>query len=119
MGTCWQFCWKFCSDKTANSCFLLLVSIKRILNLNQTPPNSLDDQHDYQANGFLPESTPIINADGEPVWKVLVFDNLGRDVISSVMRVNDLRSCGVTIHLYVAVSGYINNGQLAQVALDT
>lgn len=33
---------------------------------------------------------------------MLVFDNLGRDVISSVLRVNDLRSWGVTIHLYVA-----------------
>ena len=32
--------------------------------------------------------------------KVLVFDNLGRDVISSVLRVNDLRGWGVTIHLY-------------------
>jgi hypothetical protein len=41
---------------------------------------------------------PIIQ-DGQPIWKVLVFDNLGRDVISSVMRVNDLRSCGITIHL--------------------
>jgi hypothetical protein len=30
---------------------------------------------------------------------VLVFDNLGRDIISSVLRVNDLRSRGVTIHL--------------------
>lgn len=77
----------------------LQASIEKILNLNQNSPH-LEDHNDH-ANGFLPETTPIINADGEPIWKVLVFDNLGRDVISSVMRVNDLRTCGVTIHLSV------------------
>lgn len=46
----------------------------------------------YQIDSLLTEN-------GEPVWKVLVFDNLGRDIISSVLRVNDLRSKGVTIHL--------------------
>lgn len=50
-------------------------------------------------NGFVPSSTPILNDEGEPIWKVLVFDNLGRDVISSVLRVQDLRNFGVTIHL--------------------
>jgi hypothetical protein len=43
----------------------------------------------------------VLNENGEPIWKVLVFDDLGRDVISSVLRVNDLRSKGVTIHLSV------------------
>lgn len=50
---------------------------------------------------LVSQSTPILNEDGDPIWKVLVFDNLGRDVISSVLRVNDLRTWGVTIHLYV------------------
>lgn len=50
-------------------------------------------------NGLIPSSTPILNDEGEPIWKVLVFDNLGRDVISSVLRVQDLRNFGVTIHL--------------------
>ncbi|RMZ79630.1 hypothetical protein DV737_g3320, partial [Chaetothyriales sp. CBS 132003] len=43
----------------------------------------------------------IVDDNGEPVWKVLVFDDFGRDVISSVLRVNDLRSKGVTIHLNI------------------
>jgi hypothetical protein len=42
---------------------------------------------------------PLLTEDGEPIWKVLVFDNFGRDVISSVLRVQDLRNFGVTIHL--------------------
>lgn len=38
---------------------------------------------------------------------MLVFDNLGRDIISSVLRVQDLRNFGVTIHLYVSHYGVL------------
>ncbi|SAM03181.1 hypothetical protein [Absidia glauca] len=33
------------------------------------------------------------------VWKVLVFDKFGQDVVSSIMRVNDLRENGITVHM--------------------
>ena len=76
------------------------ASIERILNLNHIPQESSDIHHDSSAaNGLIPKSTPILNPDGELVWKVLVFDGLGQDVISSVLRVNDLRAWGITIHL--------------------
>ncbi|KAF2435793.1 Sec1-like protein [Tothia fuscella] len=78
-----------------------ISSIEKLLNLNHEPPQSPNGEHDPHTNGFLPDSMPILNEDGQPIWKVLVFDNLGRDVISSVMRVNDLRACGVTIHLNI------------------
>lgn len=75
----------------------LLVSLKKILNLNHdVDSNDSDDAH---ANGLMSPSAAILNEDGEPIWKVLVLDDLGRDVISSVMRVNDLRSMGVTMHM--------------------
>jgi len=74
------------------------ASIEKILNLNQAPAQSSDIHHDPNADGLIPTSAPILNS-GEPIWKVLVFDNLGRDVISSVLRVKDLRGWGVTIHL--------------------
>ncbi|KAG8623579.1 hypothetical protein KVT40_008555 [Elsinoe batatas] len=80
-----------------------IVSIEKVLNLNQAPEQDSLSVQDNQTNG-LPhktKTTPILNADGEPIWKVLVFDNLGRDVISSVLRVSDLRSWGVTIHLNI------------------
>lgn len=78
------------------------ASIERILNLNHVPQDSSELHHEASStNGLIPKSTPILNSDGEPIWKVLVFDNLGRDVISSVLRVNDLRGWGITIHLYV------------------
>lgn len=94
--------------QSAVTCKIVLTSaasIKRILNLNHTVEEDGDLQHDTSAaNGLLPQSTPILNADGEPIWKVLVFDNLGRDVISSVLRVKDLRGWGITVHLYVGLS---------------
>ncbi|KAK0793255.1 Vesicle trafficking between the ER and Golgi [Friedmanniomyces endolithicus] len=79
-----------------------VAAIKRVLNLNEVPPETGDGQHDAAAtNGLISQSTPILNAEGEPIWKVLVFDNLGRDVISTVLRVNDLRGLGITIHLNI------------------
>ena len=75
----------------------MLASLKKILNLNETVDQK--DEDDSHPNGLAPAG-PILTANGEPVWKVLVFDDLGRDVISSVLRVNDLRSMGVTMHMY-------------------
>ncbi|KAJ9156190.1 Golgi transport protein Sly1 [Pleurostoma richardsiae] len=72
-----------------------IASLKKILNLNEAVESSEND--DPQSNGLLASNAPI-------QWKVLVFDQLGRDVISSVMRVSDLRSMGVTIHLHIASS---------------
>ncbi|KAI9719045.1 MAG: hypothetical protein M1812_003675 [Candelaria pacifica] len=79
-----------------------IASIEKILNLNHVPSAGSDTHHDNAAaNGLIPQSTPILDSEGDPIWKVLVFDNLGRDVISSVLRVNDLRGWGVTIHLNI------------------
>jgi sec1 family domain-containing protein 1 len=73
-----------------------------MLNLNHEAEDSTNDHNDQNAsNGLAVPSVPLLNADGDPIWKVLVFDDLGRDVISSVLRVNDLRTWGVTMHMYV------------------
>ena len=73
-------------------CYSSTASIEKILSLNHEPQTH---------TGELSIAAPILNDEGEPIWKVLVFDNLGRDIISSVLRVQDLRNFGVTIHLYV------------------
>ncbi|KAJ4396165.1 Vesicle trafficking between the ER and Golgi [Gnomoniopsis smithogilvyi] len=70
-----------------------IASLKKILSLNDDA--EIADNDDSQSNG-LPNS--------QIVWKVLVFDDLGRDVISSVLRVSDLRNLGVTIHMHIATS---------------
>lgn len=78
----------------------LAASIKRILNLNHNVET--DEAEEANADGSLRNAaSPILSSDGEPIWKVLVFDDLGRDVISSVLRVSDLRSMGVTMHMSV------------------
>ncbi|KAL5604077.1 hypothetical protein BROUX41_002066 [Berkeleyomyces rouxiae] len=77
-------------------------ALKKILNLNedvapQEPENS-------DALALTQTSGAVLNADGDPIWKVLVFDDLGRDVISSVLRVSDLRALGVTMHMHLAAA---------------
>jgi hypothetical protein len=73
-----------------------------MLNLNHDSEESSPEHHDHTSNGLAIPAAPILNSDGDPIWKVLVFDDLGRDVISSVLRVNDLRTWGVTMHMYVS-----------------
>ncbi|OAQ83486.1 golgi transport protein Sly1 [Purpureocillium lilacinum] len=73
-----------------------IASLKKILNLNETVESSEADE--AHANGLLAPVAPILDADGNPIWKVLVFDDLGRDVISSVMRVSDLRHIASARH---------------------
>lgn len=71
------------------------ASIIRTLNLNHPLPTA---SHLGALNG----SNRVLNSDGDPiVFKILVFDDFGRDVVSSVMRVNDLREFGITIFLSV------------------
>ncbi|KAK4453744.1 Sec1-like protein [Podospora aff. communis PSN243] len=78
-----------------------IVSIKKILNLNESlEPSENDDPH---GSGFLAPAAPILR-DGRPIWKVLVFDDLGRDVISPVLQVSHLRSMGVTMHMHISSS---------------
>ncbi|GAO14377.1 uncharacterized protein UV8b_07553 [Ustilaginoidea virens] len=79
-----------------------IASLKKILNLNEGVDTS--ESNETHANGLLSPVAPILDADGNPIWKVLVFDDLGRDVISSVMRVSDLRAMGVTMHMHIATS---------------
>lgn len=84
----------------SRTCLHSLASIQKILNLNHDVQPPEDSSADQSTQGLITNSTPILNEDGDPIWKVLVFDGMGRDVISSVLRVNDLRAWGVTIHLY-------------------
>ena len=72
----------------------LPASLKRILNLNHEVPTQ------DVVNGVAIPSQ-LLTEEGDPIWKVLVFDDLGRDVISSVLHVSDLRSLGVTMHMHI------------------
>ena len=64
---------------------LLPAALKRMLNLNQPLPR-----------GAVAAS--------EPVWKVLVYDKFGSDIISPLLSVRELRQLGVTLHLSAILS---------------
>ncbi|KAL2196185.1 Sec1-like protein [Corynascus similis CBS 632.67] len=76
-----------------------IVSIKKLLNLNE--PYEPNENDDTTSNGLAVPAAPI-SKDGTPIWKLLVFDDFGRDVISPVLQVSDLRSMGVTMHMHIA-----------------
>lgn len=51
---------------------------------------------------------PLVADESENiVWKVLIFDKFGQDVISSILRVNDLRENGVTVHMYETIVRFL------------
>ncbi|XP_023376927.1 sec1 family domain-containing protein 1 [Pteropus vampyrus] len=54
------------------------VALKRMLNFNETH---------------------VKNSTGEPVWKVLIYDRFGQDIISPLLSVKELRDMGITLHL--------------------
>ncbi len=35
----------------------------------------------------------------ESLWKVFIYDKLGQDLISPLLKVNELREQGITLHL--------------------
>lgn len=35
----------------------------------------------------------------EPVWKILIYDRVGQDIISPVISIKELRELGVTLHV--------------------
>lgn len=39
------------------------------------------------------------NLTAEPVWKLLIYDKMGQDIISPLLSVKELRELGVTLHL--------------------
>lgn len=53
-------------------------AIKQMLNLNQP-------------------QTKLLAA--EPVWKVLIYDRVGQDLISPLISIRELRELGVTLHM--------------------
>uniref|UniRef100_A0AAQ5YA69 Sec1 family domain-containing protein 1 n=1 Tax=Amphiprion ocellaris TaxID=80972 RepID=A0AAQ5YA69_AMPOC len=54
------------------------VALKRMLNFN---------------------APPLKNTAAEPVWKVLIYDRFGQDIISPLLSVKELRDMGITLHL--------------------
>lgn len=71
-----------------------------ILNLNQPPPLAAGSstgpfpapRPGTPSSGFDESSQPL-------VWKVLILDDLSKDILATSLRVQDLREQGVTLHM--------------------
>ena len=37
----------------------------------------------------------------DSLWKILILDRVGQEIVSPIFRKSDLRELGVTVHLYV------------------
>ncbi|KAF8963915.1 Sly1 vesicle trafficking sec1-like protein [Flammula alnicola] len=68
-------------------------ALLNLLSLNQT----VDTPANATGKGGSGFNTPPIS--GPPVWKVLVLDQQTKDVLATVLRVQDLRDAGVTLHV--------------------
>ena len=53
-------------------------ALKQMLNLNQPMTKALA---------------------AEPVWKILIYDRCGQDIISPLISIKELREMGVTLHV--------------------
>jgi sec1 family domain-containing protein 1 len=71
-----------------------------LLNLNVPPtaaPNPITNPGATKGGAGLASAG---TSSGPPVWKVLVLDQRTQDVLATVLRVQDLRDVGVTLHVY-------------------
>ncbi|KAI5123597.1 hypothetical protein M0805_003414 [Coniferiporia weirii] len=73
-------------------------AILQLLNLNKNSETSLDAS---SALAVSKSGSKLVvpSASGLPVWKVLVLDQTTKDVLATVLRVQDLRDVGVTLHV--------------------
>ncbi|KAF8167473.1 Sly1 vesicle trafficking sec1-like protein [Crassisporium funariophilum] len=68
-------------------------ALLNLLNLNQ-PVEAPSTTTGKGGSGF---KTPPVS--GPPVWKILVLDQQTKDVLATVLHVQDLRDAGVTLHV--------------------
>ncbi|KAJ3534060.1 hypothetical protein NMY22_g7082 [Coprinellus aureogranulatus] len=69
-------------------------AVLSLLNLNQPPETN------STAGSVKPGSSfKSAQAVAPPIWKVLVLDQQTKDVLATVLRVQDLRDAGVTLHV--------------------
>ncbi|PPQ64246.1 hypothetical protein CVT24_008649 [Panaeolus cyanescens] len=68
-------------------------ALLQLLNLNQPVESTTVTTN----KGSAGTKTPPVS--GPPVWKILVLDQQTKDVLATVLRVQDLRDAGVTLHV--------------------
>ena len=72
------------------------AALLALLNLN-APSDPL--QRPGTPSGKASSTLKVPTVTGPPVWKILVLDQQTKDVLATVLRVQDLRDVGVTLHV--------------------
>ncbi|KAL1407574.1 Vesicle trafficking between the ER and Golgi [Vanrija albida] len=79
------------------------TALLTLLNLNQPPTGSAAPTPSSTPGPFPRPGTPSATFDeasqGPLVWKVLILDDLSKDIFATTLRVQDLREQGVTLHM--------------------
>jgi sec1 family domain-containing protein 1 len=57
------------------------------------------NSEEYLDQDLQSSANDQVSKGDNPVWKFLIFDDLGQRIISSILRVSDLREAGVTVHM--------------------
>jgi len=61
------------------------------------------------APGKAASGLKVPAATGPPIWKILVLDQETKDILATVLRVQDLREIGVTLHVYAFPSFFLSS----------
>jgi hypothetical protein len=75
-----------------------MTALLTLLNLNELVDNSSNNLSNLSKPAQA--GNKLVVPQGPPVWKVLVLDQYTKDVLATVLRVQDLRDVGVTLHVY-------------------
>ncbi|CCE65448.1 hypothetical protein TPHA_0L00910 [Tetrapisispora phaffii CBS 4417] len=80
-----------------------IVKMLFLNNLNVNASNNGLGSGSSNTGGNLLDTIDLENSfnDSELSWKVLILDDVTMGIVSSILRVNDLLKCGVTIHYLI------------------
>lgn len=71
-------------------------SILALLNFNTAQADTVSTTGTV---GWQPSGAKSSQPSGPPVWKILVLDQQTKDILATLLRVQDLRDVGVTLHV--------------------
>ncbi|KZT30914.1 SLY1 protein [Neolentinus lepideus HHB14362 ss-1] len=80
-------------QEAQTTAILTLLSLNSPGDITTANPIASTGSSKSNSASVLPQPT------GPPVWKVLVLDQQTKDVLATVLRVQDLRDVGVTLHV--------------------
>ncbi|KAJ1924815.1 Vesicle trafficking between the ER and Golgi [Tieghemiomyces parasiticus] len=75
------------------------AAIKRLLNLNHELPTEGTGPTAFTFDAANRDSFNDDDSGSLPTWKILILDRFAQDMISTLLKVNDLRDSGITVHM--------------------